>query len=165
MGTSGSNTEVREIILPIDSTFVGAAHTGSITTIAQIHKAFEERIGTSVDSSTIYRLLSRHGWRKLTPRPHHPKADKHEQEAFKKTFLIWSNKSCKAENQTILVPYFVGSRKRKIWAYRSSNASLESPRSTQECWSTNIGLTQASQYKVNWHIYLNLRLMLVSIDF
>jgi CHAT domain-containing protein len=29
---------------------------------------------------------------------------------------------------------------------------------------TLIGLTQASQYKVNWHIYLDLRLMLVSID-
>ena len=85
--------------------FVDAAHTGSITTIKQIHKAFEERIGTEVDSSTIYRLLERHGWRKLTPRPHHPKGDKHKQETFKKTFLIWSNKSCKAEKQTILVPY------------------------------------------------------------
>ncbi|WP_089127013.1 hypothetical protein [Tolypothrix sp. NIES-4075] len=27
-----------------------------------------------------------------------------------------------------------------------------------------LGLRQASQYKVNWHIYFDLRLMLVSID-
>ena len=35
--------------------------------------------------STIYRLLDRHGWRKLVPRPVHPKADLEEQAAFKKT--------------------------------------------------------------------------------
>lgn len=83
--------------------FFDAAQTGSITTITQIHKAFEQLVGQEVDSSTIYRLLSRHGWRKLTPRPYHPKGDKQQQEAFKKTFLIWSNTRCKAENQTILV--------------------------------------------------------------
>ncbi|TBR56888.1 hypothetical protein B4U84_25905 [Westiellopsis prolifica IICB1] len=26
--------------------------------------------GQEVDTSTIYRLLERHGWRKLTPRPY-----------------------------------------------------------------------------------------------
>jgi Winged helix-turn helix len=33
----------------------------------------------------MYRLLNRHGWRKLVPRPVHPKANKEEQEQFKKT--------------------------------------------------------------------------------
>ena len=42
--------------------------------------------GTHVDDSTIYRLLHRHGWRKLTPRPRHPKSDLETQEQFKKTF-------------------------------------------------------------------------------
>jgi hypothetical protein len=39
-----------------------------------------------VHISTIYRLLDRHGWRKLVPRPRHPKANEREQAIFKKTF-------------------------------------------------------------------------------
>jgi hypothetical protein len=39
-----------------------------------------------VHNSTIYRLLDRHGWRKLVPRPRHPKANEREQAIFKKTF-------------------------------------------------------------------------------
>ncbi|MDF5708275.1 MAG: winged helix-turn-helix domain-containing protein [Nostoc sp. S4] len=85
--------------------FVDAAQTGKITTITQIHQAFEKQVGREVDSSTIYRLLERHGWRKLTPRPYHPKGDRLQQEAFKKTFLIWLNKPSLAENRTILVRY------------------------------------------------------------
>jgi hypothetical protein len=33
---------------------------------------------------TIYRLLHRHRWRKLVPRPRHPKANAEEQATFKK---------------------------------------------------------------------------------
>ena len=43
------------------------------------------KVGHEVDESTIYRLLNRHGWRKLMPRPRHPQADLQEQEEFKKT--------------------------------------------------------------------------------
>jgi len=39
-----------------------------------------------VHISTIYRLLDRHGWRKLVPRPRHPKANPEEQAIFKKPF-------------------------------------------------------------------------------
>ncbi len=35
-------------------------------------------------NSTIYALLDRHGWRKLMPRPYHPKRDIAAQNAFKK---------------------------------------------------------------------------------
>ncbi|HEY6406604.1 MAG TPA: winged helix-turn-helix domain-containing protein, partial [Ktedonobacteraceae bacterium] len=42
-------------------------------------------VGHEVAESTIYRLLGRHGWRKLMPRPTHPKASKEAQEQFKKT--------------------------------------------------------------------------------
>src|SRR5580704_5911495 len=34
--------------------------------------------------STIYNLLARHGWRKLMPRPFHPRRDIAAQNAFKK---------------------------------------------------------------------------------
>jgi hypothetical protein len=55
-------------------------------TVGQIWQAFEKRIGHEVDDSTIYRLLNRHGWRKLMPRPRRPQADPQAQEQFKKTF-------------------------------------------------------------------------------
>jgi 5-formyltetrahydrofolate cyclo-ligase len=42
------------------------------------------KIGHEVDDSTIYRLLNRHGWRKLMPRPRHPQADLQAQTQFKK---------------------------------------------------------------------------------
>jgi transposase len=66
--------------------FFTQAESGEIATVAQIQSAFEERVGHQVDDSMIYRLLNRHGWRKLMPRPQHPKADPHVQEQFKKTF-------------------------------------------------------------------------------
>lgn len=36
-------------------------------------------------SPTVYRMLDRHGWRKVIPRLRHPKADMQTQDAFKKT--------------------------------------------------------------------------------
>lgn len=65
--------------------FFAQARVGSISTAAQIKQAFEAQVGHEVAESTIYRLLDRHGWRKLVPRPVHPKADPAEQAAFKKT--------------------------------------------------------------------------------
>lgn len=65
--------------------FFEQASSGEIATAEVIQKSFEERIGEAVDAATIYRLLHRHGWRQLVPRPHHPKADFSEQEEFKKT--------------------------------------------------------------------------------
>jgi transposase len=67
--------------------FFAQAERGEIATAAQIQTAFEARVGTEVDDSSIYRLLDRHGWRKLMPRPRHPRSDLQIQEQFKKTFL------------------------------------------------------------------------------
>jgi transposase len=66
--------------------FVLRAQAGEIATAGEIHRAFEERLGHNVDESTIYRVLQRHGWRKIVPRPRHPKAQKEAQETFKKNF-------------------------------------------------------------------------------
>lgn len=65
--------------------FFAQARVGTIATAAQIKQAFEVRVGQEVAESTIFRLLARHGWRKLVPRPVHPKADPEEQATFKKT--------------------------------------------------------------------------------
>ena len=64
--------------------FFARAESGAIATVAQIQAAFEEQVGHEVDDSTIYRLLNRHGWRKLMPRPRHPQANLQAQEQFKK---------------------------------------------------------------------------------
>ena len=65
--------------------FFARAEAGELTTTAEIWRALESRVGHEVDESTIYRLLNRHGWRKLMPRPRHPKADPQAKEQFKKT--------------------------------------------------------------------------------
>lgn len=57
---------------------------GDFTTTAGIQKLYEEKVGKQVAKSTLYRLLKRHNWRKLTARPSHPKKDVEKQEAFKK---------------------------------------------------------------------------------
>ncbi len=54
-------------------------------TVADIQQAYWERTGQAVARSTVYRLLERHGWRKVVPRPRHPKADIAAQATFKKT--------------------------------------------------------------------------------
>jgi transposase len=73
--------EEQEFLAP----FFAQAEAGLIATTAEIWRAFETRLGHEVDDSTIYRLLHRHGWRKLMPRPRHPKADVQAQADFKKT--------------------------------------------------------------------------------
>ena len=53
--------------------------------IHDLKAAYEQAIGHRTSNSTIYNLLARHGWRKLTPRPFHPLRDIAAQNAFKKT--------------------------------------------------------------------------------
>ena len=67
--------------------FFERAAKGQVATRHEIQAALEARLGSSVHHSVVYRLLHRHGWRKLAPRSRHPKADTAEQEAFKKTSL------------------------------------------------------------------------------
>lgn len=65
--------------------FLAKAEAGGILNVQEIKAAFEARVGRSVAKTTIYRLLDRLGWRKVVPRPRHPKADPAAQAAFKKT--------------------------------------------------------------------------------
>lgn len=65
--------------------FLGRAAKGGILVVSEVHAAYEARIGKKVPPSTVYRLLARHDWRKIVPRPEHPKADPAAQAAFKKT--------------------------------------------------------------------------------
>lgn len=62
------------------------AERGEMTTVRHIREALEAEVKHSVSLSTVYRLLHRHGWRKLVPRPRHPKANADEQAAFLANF-------------------------------------------------------------------------------
>ena len=65
--------------------FLGKAEMGGILSVKEIKIAFEALVGHLVAKSTIYRMLERSGWRKVVPRPRHPKSDPAAQAAFKKT--------------------------------------------------------------------------------
>ena len=65
--------------------FLAAATAGGVIVVSGIKKAYEQELGKSVPKSTVYRMLARHNWRKIVPRPRHPKSDIEAQEAFKKT--------------------------------------------------------------------------------
>src|SRR5271157_4666905 len=65
--------------------FGQAAGAGEMLNIHDLKAAYEQAIGHPTCNSTVYNLLARHGWRKLMPRPFHPRRDIAAQEAFKKT--------------------------------------------------------------------------------
>jgi transposase len=65
--------------------FFARAAQGEIATAEEMQRAFEAQVKHEVHITSISRLLDRHGWRKLVPRPRHPKANPEEQAAFKKT--------------------------------------------------------------------------------
>lgn len=71
--------------------WVEKAENGGVLVVPPIHAALEKRLGHSVAASTVYRLLARHGWRKVAPDTCHPKRDAVAQEDFKKNSAkCWS---------------------------------------------------------------------------
>lgn len=60
--------------------------SGGILEISSIKKAYEKKLGFMVHETIIYRMLHAHGWRKITPRPQHPKHDVEAATQFKKNF-------------------------------------------------------------------------------
>jgi transposase len=68
--------------------FAKAAGAGEMLNIHDLKAAYEKAIGHRTSDSTVYNLLHRHGWRKLMPRPFHPKRDLAAQNAFKKTAFL-----------------------------------------------------------------------------
>src|SRR5947207_5174846 len=64
--------------------FAKCAGAGELLNIHDLKAAYEQAIGHPTSDSTVYNLLHRHGWRKLMPRPFHPKRHFAAQNAFKK---------------------------------------------------------------------------------
>jgi transposase len=66
------------------SGFFEVASRGGILVVSEVRTALEKKLGHKVAETTVYRMLDRHGWRKIVPRRRHPKANKSTQEGFKK---------------------------------------------------------------------------------
>lgn len=65
--------------------FQEAAEAGQQVTVREMKAAFDEACGRGTGKNYIYMVLRRHGWRKVKPRPKHPKAASEEAcEASKK---------------------------------------------------------------------------------
>jgi transposase len=67
-----------------------AAHTpdaeqGRVIVANVFKRDYERLVGHKVANASVYRLLAKAGWRKVTPRPSHPKKDPAAEAAFKKT--------------------------------------------------------------------------------
>jgi Winged helix-turn helix len=67
----------------LDALLVDALN-GGIVVIPRLKVAFETALGRKIALSTLYRMLNRHGWRKLAPDTGHPQGDPSKREAFKK---------------------------------------------------------------------------------
>jgi transposase len=76
--------EEKEFLAP----WTQAAVNGSLVVVSPIRAALAQRLGQTVKASVVYRMLSRHGWRKVAPDTRHPKSDLAVQEAWKKNSLM-----------------------------------------------------------------------------
>jgi transposase len=64
--------------------WLARAATGNLVVVSPIRAALAQRLGQPVKPSVVYRLLARHGWRKVAPDTRHPKSKPEVQEAWKK---------------------------------------------------------------------------------
>ena len=68
--------------------FETCAKNGQLVETSEIKRAYEKLVGHSIGGGQIYRVLHRHGWRKVMPRSKHPnKASDEAVEASKKLTL------------------------------------------------------------------------------
>jgi transposase len=61
-----------------------SAAAGHLVVVSPIRAALAQRLGQPVKPSVVYRLLARHGWRKVAPDTRHPKSKPEVQADWKK---------------------------------------------------------------------------------
>ena len=67
----------------LDEVLADAA-TGGVLVIPRLKPAIEAKLGKSIALSGLYRMLARHGWRKLAPDTRHPQGDPTAREEWRK---------------------------------------------------------------------------------
>jgi transposase len=70
------------------------AEQGQLVVVTPLQVALQEKLGHRVKPSVLYRLLDRHGWRKVAPDTKHPKAQPDVQEEWKKKRFRKSWRPC-----------------------------------------------------------------------
>ena len=67
------------------NSFSTQAENGKMLEVSDIIKGYEKLVGRKIAKSIVYKMLKRHGWRKVMPRSQHPnKASMEEIDAYKK---------------------------------------------------------------------------------
>ena len=75
-----SDQEEQDFLAP----WAEKAAAGGILVVSPLRAALAQKLGRKVAATIVYRMLSRHGWRKVAPDTRHPKNDPQVQEAWKK---------------------------------------------------------------------------------
>ena len=65
------------------------AQSAGLLVLSPIRAALAQKLGQAIKASVVWRLLARHGWRKVAPDTRHPKSDPVAQEAWKKNSRKW----------------------------------------------------------------------------
>ena len=65
------------------------AKSAGMLIVPPLHQALEKHLGGKVHHAQVYRMLARHGWRKVAPDSTHPKTDPAAQDAWKKNSRKW----------------------------------------------------------------------------
>lgn len=74
--------EEKEFLSP----WLERARTGGVLVVSPLRAALAQKLAKPVKASVVYRLLARHGWRKVAPDTRHPKSNPQAQEEWKKNF-------------------------------------------------------------------------------
>jgi len=77
---SMSIEQEREFLAP----WTKQAEEGGVLVVSPLRAALAQELGHPVAASVVYRMLARHGWRKVAPDTRHPKSEPLVQEEWKK---------------------------------------------------------------------------------
>ena len=111
--------EEREFLAP----WADLARTGNLLVVSPLRAALSQKLGRTVRASVVYRLLERHGWRKVAPDTRHPKSDAKAQEDWEKncpkTWLPSPTRGCEGPAHTSDV-----SGRGAFWAHGANSQML-----------------------------------------
>ncbi len=65
------------------------AETAGMIIVPPLHEALVRQLGEKIHHSQVYRMLARHGWRKVALGSRHPKSDAEGREDWKKNSRRW----------------------------------------------------------------------------
>lgn len=94
-----AHADLEQEALALDAVMV-EANAGGIVVIPRIKKSLEAQLGKTLALSTVYRMLERHGWRKLAPDTRHPQGNPPAREEWKKNCAPTWVKSPQPSNRT-----------------------------------------------------------------